>query len=551
LNRVRHHERPRWPGWFMLAKTDARTARSDRVGYTPWPLGWNWPILFALTIGGFSLILGATRPGIGIQADSVAYIQSARALASGRGFGASLMVWPPFYSMVLALPIAAGVEALAAARYLGAILFGCNVALLASIVQRCLRGGFWPVLFAGLLALTSTDMLMIHSHALSEPLFLFCTLGGLIYIAEGLAADSLLRVLLGSCFWGLAWATRYAGVATIAAGFLVLLIAPGRPFSRRLQAIVIYGCGTCLPILLWFARNIVNNPARGIGVGRELAWHPMGPEHMGRLWASISAWFLPASSPAGLQNVVLPLLLLAIAGGSWWVLGRGRSVRPVFLDRRGQFLQGLSAWMVVFYMGLLVITIVFVDARVSFERRLLTLFFVLLVPLATVHAARIYRNASLWGRIVVGAACIFLVGFESVRAAAWYHVWSRDGQGYASRSWKQSPLLASLKAIAQQRPVWSNAPAAIASLTDRPAMGLPREYDAFTAAANAGLAGEIDQMRRSVQAGGILVWFSKVGTGDIYLPLAGLRQQIPLRCIATEEDGQIFQSATAGGVTQP
>ena len=62
----------------------------------------------SLALAGVGLVLLSTaRYGAGLSPDSVAYLDVARSLASGKGFvshtGEPLVWWPPLYPMLLAL----------------------------------------------------------------------------------------------------------------------------------------------------------------------------------------------------------------------------------------------------------------------------------------------------------------------------------------------------------------------------------------------------------------------------------------------------------------
>src|SRR5262245_36042527 len=86
-----------------------------------------WAILFAFAFSGAVLILAATaRYGAGLTPDSGCYVSVARNLAAGRGLvphsGSPFVEWPPLYPLLLALPALGGIEPIAAARVLNAVL---------------------------------------------------------------------------------------------------------------------------------------------------------------------------------------------------------------------------------------------------------------------------------------------------------------------------------------------------------------------------------------------------------------------------------------------
>ena len=105
-------------------QTAARRGRYDRRGTA---LG-----IAALALLGVGLALAASRHGVGASPDSVVYIGVARNLLAGRGltepFGAlvdtPLTRYPPLYPALLAAGGPLGLDPLATARWISALLFG-------------------------------------------------------------------------------------------------------------------------------------------------------------------------------------------------------------------------------------------------------------------------------------------------------------------------------------------------------------------------------------------------------------------------------------------
>jgi len=99
------------------------------------------------------------------------------------------------------VPVAAlsgtGLDVQPASRYLGLILFAFNIFLAAAFVYRYTAPRRSPALAAAALMFGSESMLMLHANALSEPLFIFLGLLGLLgltsYIENGKSS---------SLFWG-------------------------------------------------------------------------------------------------------------------------------------------------------------------------------------------------------------------------------------------------------------------------------------------------------------------------------------------------------------
>src|SRR5215212_7419485 len=177
--------------------------------------------LFLISIAGIFLILKATPNGLGLSDDSIAYIAGARSLAAGDGYREAWLAsnqpvthFPPAFSSVLSFFGLFGIDPLHAARWVNALLFGLNAALLGILGWRVT-----PSLTAGLvlaaLFVASGELFAVHAVAMSEPLFIFLSL--LSFWMFDLYFERDLHWWLGACatFAGMAYLTRYSGLALI------------------------------------------------------------------------------------------------------------------------------------------------------------------------------------------------------------------------------------------------------------------------------------------------------------------------------------------------
>ena len=106
--------------------------------------------LIALT--GIVLILKTMPQGLGLSDDSIAYIAGARSMLAGEGYREAWLAsdqpvthFPPAFSSLLALVGLLGIDPLHGARWVNALLFGLNAALLGILAWR-----MTPWLIAGL-----------------------------------------------------------------------------------------------------------------------------------------------------------------------------------------------------------------------------------------------------------------------------------------------------------------------------------------------------------------------------------------------------------------
>jgi len=117
-----------------------------------------------------------------------------------------------------------------------------------------------------------------------------------------------------------------------------------------------------------------------------------------------------------------------------------------------------------------------------------------------------------------------------------------EGQGYASRSWQESPTLAALEALPASPPIFSNRPDAIAVLTGRPAERVPANFNPSTLRENPNRSAELARMRRNVRDHeGLVVVFKQIGVRGYLMSEADLTTAIPLRLVERTQDGTIYR----------
>src|SRR5215213_7763064 len=171
---------------------------------------------------GMVLILQATPNGLGLSDDSIAYIAGARSMAAGDGYREAWLAsnqpvthFPPAFPSLLAFFGFFGIDPLHAARWVNALLFGLTAGLLGTLAWRMVPSLTAGLVLAGLFVL-SGDLLPVHAMAMSEPLFIFLSL--LSFWMFDLYFERDLHWWLGACatFAGMAYLTRYSGLALVA-----------------------------------------------------------------------------------------------------------------------------------------------------------------------------------------------------------------------------------------------------------------------------------------------------------------------------------------------
>ncbi|MEW6566806.1 MAG: hypothetical protein AB1449_01285 [Chloroflexota bacterium] len=483
---------------------------------------WFLPLAIAAVV----LMLYCTRWGSGLGGDSFYYVSGARHLTQGLGFtrptgdGGTRPIthFPPLYSLALTVPVSADVEVTAAARWLNALLLGSSV-LLTGLIALRITGSTWLALAGQAAVMLAPVMLEVHSWVLSEPLFLTILLAFLLSLVHAAQRDRMALYVVCGVLASLAWFTRYVGSAVIAAGLVALLFWPGRPWRSRIRQGLAFAVG-CLPVpTLWLLRNWM---VSGALTNRALEVHWVTLATLREGLGVMALWLLPASIPSRVRLVLFLLGGLALMVGSAWLIWHQPrpedEVRVASDATAGVWVLSVFA---LAYAVLLLLSLSFLDASTALDDRMLSPLYPVGVMLALVVSRGLFDRA---GRphALQATGSIVLVAFVALTAwRGWGTVraLAKDGQGYASRSWHQSTLVAAIRALPDGIPIYSNELDGIYLLTGRPAFMVPIRWDPMRAAPRADFEVQLALMRqRLFGEGGVLVLFPSLARQESFLP---------------------------------
>ncbi|MGA9397176.1 MAG: hypothetical protein WBV22_02855 [Anaerolineaceae bacterium] len=189
----------------------------------------------------------ATPYGPAFGSDSVTYMESAKNLVAGKGLGLInpdgsfrlLPYAPPLYPLLLSVFILLGLDLLKAAFWMNALIFGVTVLMLGWSVWYFLRSNLAALLIATLLAFSEV-LIETHIWIMSDPLSLALGIGGLVALIAYLENRSRKMFFWSAVLTGLAFLTRYAGVAYCLAGILGVILFGSQSFKKRLVAACLY-----------------------------------------------------------------------------------------------------------------------------------------------------------------------------------------------------------------------------------------------------------------------------------------------------------------------
>ena len=503
--------------------------------------------LGVLSLAGFALLLLATRWGIGITYDSVGYIAVARSFLNRHDYPTWLYPaghWPPLLPGALAAIGALGLNPEVGARWLNACLFGANVALAGTMVARYAGSLGWSALLASFLMLTSQDMLLIHSMAWSEPLFIFFVLLAILLLADYLDRASPALLAGSAGMTACAFLTRYLGGTLVVAGALGLLLLGRRRLLRRAVEVVFFGTVGAVPTVVWMLRSL-HVPGRT--ADRVVASHPVTAPDLLLGLQTASAWLIPKRVPDRAPFFLAFVVAVGVAAAISLMKTR-RQRRQDYGTGRDRVAGALTALLSIFviaYVGLLLAAISFVDRALLDERTLSPVFAAVLVLVSCI-AARRWKAGQISGSLRVGLIllAIYIATLSTFRGTSYVLRAYRDGLGTGRLEWRRSELVRRVKGLPPGVLVYSNLPDAIYILTDRSATFIPSEVDPLSGLRNPAYAGQFLTMKRDLEGGRavvVLLVLSDYERATHSSHAGELRNQLPLALVDRTDVGEIYR----------
>jgi len=473
-----------------------------------------------IAVMGMLLILKATSEGAGLSDDSIAYIAGARSMLAGDGYREAWLAsnqpvthFPPAFSSVLAFFGLLGIDPLNATRWVNAFLFGMNAALLGILAWRMTPSLTAGLILSGLFVLCA-EMLQVHAVAMSEPLFIFLSLLSFWMFDLYFERDHHWWLVACGTFVGMAYLTRYSGLALIAT-FIVALMILHHDWRKRIASVGIFMAGTLPWILGWTMRNrlVAEN-----ATNRTFAWHPITSENLHIGLRTVSEAFIPLESwrreilkqPFLLQGMIIIILgavLVWLAVRAWKYLSKpqqpsrgeesGSKVREVISFTTGLYLFA--------YLASIISSMLMFDAATKFRLRILSPVFVCLLILM-VYLGVWLKNKN---RFVLVVLTIVFLGFSVYKQINTLRDWSKGGLGYASFQWYDSKVMAYLRELPSNVRIYTDEPAAVYLYTGRGNYVLPDRIDSATAMPREGFEDGMAQMKREIlEDKAVLVIFS-------------------------------------------
>lgn len=478
--------------------------------------------LSLLAVAGTFLVLRATPEGLGLSDDSIAYIAGARSMLAGDGYREAWLEsnqpvthFPPGFSSVLAFFGLFGLDPLRGTRFVNALLFGINAGLLGILVWR-----MTPSLTAGLVAaglfIANGDLLQVHTAAMSEPLFIFLSLLAFwtfdLYFE--LPPSSVGRGISGEWWWlvacgafaGMAYLTRYAGLALVAT-FLVAIVILRSTWRKRFTSVGIFLAGFVPFALGWALRNRMIAES---ATNRAFAWHPITAENIRLGIFTFSSFLVPVEewrrSLAGFGWVLPGLIVLVLGAVLVWTLLQAwryfSKPRQASVLKRGgkesrEVISFTTGLYIFAYLASIVASMTMFDAATKFRLRILAPVFVGLLILLVAFGISMRKKY----RPLIIVATVLVFALSIYKQSVTFAHWSQGGIGYASFQWYDSQAMAYLRDLPDGVSIYTNEPAAVYLYTGRGAKVLPSRVDSATAQERPGFEEGIAGLQNDVLQG--------------------------------------------------
>ncbi len=411
--------------------------------------------------------------GPGLDPDSMAYVGAATSFAQHGTLRvptsswddddstAALTVWPPGYSIAMAIP-----QKLGASRYMSSrIVMSAAAFVSATTLFILLEEAAGPLAgAAGVTGIFATPAINgVHLSVLSEPFFLACLALTLLAMVRHPR-----RPFLSGAAAAAAAMVRYAGFCAPVAVVLWFFFSSNKSLRERLAESAKAASIPAIVIAAWLIRGVLLPDAQG-EMEISIYGHFLGTFRQGL--STIADWLAPSVESRTLRalSTVVMCCALIIAGASAVPTIRTRK-KTVELLRADLLL--LSCYMVTLLAARL-----FVGDAIPFDFRILSpAIFLAEIAMIVCVAAFVSRAGRLAQVATAAIATLWLAGSVFVSSQNAIEAIT-DGSDFASSDWRTSPTVAWVISRSDGHAIFSNWPAAIYFRTNRIARDIPQSLE--------------------------------------------------------------------------
>lgn len=491
------------------------------------------------------VLISCSRYGIGVSPDSVDYISTARNILNGQGMriynGEYYVYQPPLYPGLLAITaLILKSDPLNVATYLNVVFAGLILFISGLYFKSFFSDQKKIYYFFGVLIVAiSKPMVDIFAIAWTElPFILFLVLF-LISVFKYLKVSNVLTLFYISITAGLAFLTRYIGMAVILTGIVGILFLSKQILKKKIFHLGVFLTLSTLPIAFWLIRNW---KVTGTFVGERYPSFYSFQEIGYDFFNTIISWYLPDS----IAQHRIGLALFAVVIG----LVVGLSVKTLS-DFMNEFRVYLSNYIIpsLIFIGFYIGSILFSSRSIAMDRidtRLLSPLSIPLTLLLLIFLDIISRgfgnkfnlkSANRMGSIVlimlIFMLCISTINITESRIKI-------GAGGYNNSLWHDSDIVQALEKseIDSIYPLYSNLPDALYFFSGLAAKTIPEKYPYQSNEVLKNIDDLVDTWPPEDHA--YLIWFEN-WSPSYKFSIQELFMAIPMEKIRQFDDGAIYK----------
>lgn len=497
-----------------------------------------------LSLLGAGILLITSRWGIGLYTDSIVYVGAARSILDGDGFRflndvgefAPVVQYPPLYSYSIAALATLGLGPLEGARWISVLFFAAN-ALLVSYIVYSATASYGASLVASFFAMSSFPMIYIHSHALTEPMFIFLIFLGFSFLALYLQGSRLWLIYAAGLSIGLSCLVRYVGVAFVLTGGIIIFCLGETKWKQRFAHTTLFFVLASSPMIAWVCRNLW---VAGDAVNRTFGFHPPALKDLLPATDTIGYWLFPTAIVDTTPWISRWGLVIVFVSLCWLISRVGFP--------RSRFIQMVS-FALVGYAIFLSISWSFNEQPLYLDTRTLALPYLVVMILTVSVVTNWFRAArpaaKSWRWFALDCCLIVISMAQMINGVVWLRQSYDNGIGFAIDRWRNSELLNLVKNGQAPTLIYSNAPDFIYTLTGRRAAMIPRKViptkSLLNSPPNQNYDAEMASMREELKKRqGIVIYFDAEDRLWFLPSQSELEQELPLRVLKTATEGTLY-----------
>jgi hypothetical protein len=420
-------------------------------------------------------------------------------------------MFPPFYSIFLAGLGWFGISIFKLAGVLNAIMLGANIYLTGWIIYR-LTGSVLSSVLGSVFTLLCFDLFVLHTWAMSEPLYLTLTLLSLLSILFYQKNGQRRFLALAGLAAGLSVITRLVGISLVATLCLWILVFGKGSMKKCFLDAVIPGIIGLLPVAIVSLRNAALTETFA---GRSaLVFHAIPPENYANMALTLTSWFFPGIMDllSSFYKEVLFVGLMLLSAVLFFFSVRHSSIT----EDDGQRLYTQYEYLLLIFLALYGLTFmgsIYLSLAGSptnwtatqIPRYLTTVFPVFLI-LAVLISLRIQRAVSGRGKVYGSVAISLVLAVLTLYVNNFSSLYNKGIYlGYTEIRNSLPALVAELKSIDPARPLIASNYELVTFLAGRPVYGMPGEGDELTGVANPDFPQLLEKITDLINQGAILV----------------------------------------------